>query len=572
MARYQFVTEEKADGATFTPVALAQFVAEQIVPLVVARVSDGRALRIVDPAVGEGILLECLLQELAKNQIKNVTVHGFDTNPESIKKSQSLLQNCFPSLLIDLRVGDFLEHAAAHVTPSLFLGDDRQECFDVIVANPPYVRTQIMGAVHAQRIASRFGLTGRVDLAHAFLLGMNAMLSPDGVAGIIVSNRFMSTRSGSRVRQVLREAGSVRHIWDLGDTKLFEAAVLPSVLLLEKKTILNSEEAARFTSIYQTDDSPEHVAENPIEALRHEGVVELTDTRRFRVRHGKLDVSLDASEVWRIKTDSSDAWMAAVDECTWGRFGDVGKVRVGVKTCADKVFIRSDWETFAENETPELLFPLTTHHVGRSFRAVESSKKRLIVYPHVNVEGERRVADLSLYPNTTAYLEKHRVALEARSYVLEAGRKWYELWVPQDPQQWSRPKLVFRDISERPTFWIDLEGTIVNGDCYWLTLDAERDIDLLWLAVAVANSSFIEEFYDHRFNNKLYAGRRRFITQYVEQFPLPDPSALESRELVRLAKDLHQNPERISDRKVIEKLNDLVYSAFGVSVVEEVCG
>ena len=77
------------------------------------------------------------------------------------------------------------------------------------------------------------------------------------------------------------------------------------------------------------------------------------------------------------------------------------------------------------------------------------------------------------------------------------------------------PKLVFRDISEQPTFWLDFEGSVVNGDCYWLTPESQGSDDRLWLAAAVANSTFIESFYDHRFNNKLYAGRRRFITQYV---------------------------------------------------------
>ena len=97
--------------------------------------------------------------------------------------------------------------------------------------------------------------------------------------------------------------------------------------------------------------------------------------------------------------------------------------------------------------------------------------------------------------------------------VLDAGREWFEIWVPQDPDRWVAPKLVFRDISEKPTFWIDTTGGIVNGDCYWLAAEKAEDTDLLWLACAVANSAFIEEFYDHRFNNKLYSGRRRFITQ-----------------------------------------------------------
>ena len=74
-------------------------------------------------------------------------------------------------------------------------------------------------------------------------------------------------------------------------------------------------------------------------------------------------------------------------------FRDIGKIRVGVKTCADKVFIRNDWEKTPDADRPELLKPLTTHHIARRFRALASSKRYQIVYPHVVRDGVRRAAD-----------------------------------------------------------------------------------------------------------------------------------------------------------------------------------
>jgi adenine-specific DNA-methyltransferase len=95
--------------------------------------------------------------------------------------------------------------------------------------------------------------------------------------------------------------------------------------------------------------------------------------------------------------------------------------------------------------------------------------------------------------------------------------------------------------------------------------------DLLWLALAVANSSFIKAFYDHRFNNKLYAGRRRFITQYVELFPLPDPSLKASQEIVELAKQIFDLiPDKSCDQ-LIDALDIAVWTVFGLDR-EEVPG
>ena len=129
--------------------------------------------------------------------------------------------------------------------------------------------------------------------------------------------------------------------------------------------------------------------------------------------------------------------------------------------------------------------------------------------------------------------------------------------------------MVFVDIAERPTFWMDTSGGVVNGECYWLKADDPAKQELLWLALAVANSRFIEAFYDRRFNNKLYAGRRRFITQYVEQFPLPDPSLPNSQALVRLAKALSLGPGEHAELE--RELERRVWSAFGLGA-EEVGG
>jgi hypothetical protein len=60
-------------------------------------------------------------------------------------------------------------------------------------------------------------------------------LKPNGIVGIIVSNRFMTTKSGAAVREDILKNFDVQHIWDLGDTKIFAAAVLPAVLLLKKR-------------------------------------------------------------------------------------------------------------------------------------------------------------------------------------------------------------------------------------------------------------------------------------------------------------------------------------------------
>lgn len=566
--RYQIVTEEKAGGATYTPKPLADFVARQMIDASKLG-KGGEGIRVLDPAAGDGELLVSLLDHLKKlNFAGDVVVNGFETDDRAIEKAAERLKLLFPTITIHLQRGNFLEFVLERSSRAAGLfATNSLEPFDLIIANPPYVRTQIMGAAQAQLLTKQFSLGGRVDLYHAFILAMAEVLKSTGTAGIIVSNRFMTTKSGASVRRMLREVLEIDHVWDLGDTKLFNAAVLPAVLLLHGKNGQQAR-APKFTSIYETSQAASVRVADPMSAVLQEGTIEVSDGRRFEVRHGELDSRGSPDEVWRITTEAGDSWLATVEENTWGTFRRIGKTRVGVKTCADNVFIRDDWEDLGPDRQPELLRPLVTHHIARRYKAILPDKPRRILYPHQSADGGRIAANLHENPRTKAYLEKHRDVLESRRYVIDGGRKWYEIWVPQDPAAWDAPKLVFRDISEEPTFWIDLAGSVVNGDCYWLIADREQNERLLWLAVAVGNSTFIEEFYDHRFHNKLYAGRRRFMTQYVEQFPLPDPDGKVGRAIISKAKALYEAVERPVAGKMQTELNQLVWEAFGLRFKE----
>lgn len=574
--RYSEVESHKSSGATYTPVEFAEFVADNMIK--VADCLGTGKIRILDPACGDGALLDALIRRFPPESRNRLEVVGYDTDLKAIRSASLRFRQDFSELNIQLEQKDFLNHVLnLQGGGGLFSLGVVHEPFDLVIANPPYVRTQILGTQVAQQLAQTFGLTGRVDLYYPFLLGISQVLAENGVAGVITSNRFMTTRSGQAVRRAILSRFRVLHAWDLGDTKLFDAAVLPAVLLA--RGILDQQhphtDEIAYSSIYETDDPAISEDSDALSALRaHDNtVISIPDGRRFRVRHGVLDNGHDPEGVWRVATQATDQWLRTVNENTWATFRRIGKIRVGVKSTADKVFIRNDWDDLAGGR-PELLRPLITRKSARRFKAdVPKNAKHIkeILYPHEMTENGRGAVDLSLYPKAARYLEQHRQALESRTYLIEAGRKWYELWVPQDPAAWIAPKVVFPDISERPIFWIDTEGGVVNGECYWLCCENRSEQDLLWLALAVANSTFIEAFYDHRFNNKLYSGRRRFITQYVELFPLPNPLLGESKVIIDLAKEIYSKTPSNEAESLAEDLNARVWAIFGLDV-EKISG
>ena len=153
-------------------------------------------------------------------------------------------------------------------------------------------------------------------------------------------------------------------------------------------------------------------------------------------------------------------------------------------------------------------------------------------------------------------------SLNAVRYLAESSRAWYEIWVPHQPDQWVRPKLIFPDIAESPRFAFDASGAIVQGDCYWATLKSGVDPEWLWLMLAVANSTVVTRFYDAMFHNKLYAGRWRYMTQYVRQFPLPALDSPVAKKIVALTRRIIEGRVRAADAE--PRLDRWVCEAFAV--------
>ncbi|HEV7424210.1 MAG TPA: N-6 DNA methylase, partial [Candidatus Paceibacterota bacterium] len=451
----------KDTGAHYTPASLANFVATQILDQFETKsLNKNSKLRIIDPAVGDGELLHNLVTLAHKRGFKNLEIFGFDINQEAVDASIKLIEEDFPSVVLKIQKSDFLEWVLDNYNQSLFSPVSEKIQFDIVIANPPYVRTQVMGSEKAKQLAEEFHLSGRVDLYHAFLKGIEKILKPKGTAGIIVSNRFLTTKSGELVRKSLLSDFNILHVWDLGDTRLFDAAVLPAVLLLEKTTdYIDKSLRANFTSIYVEGKTQKNDAVLIFDAL------EKGSSDLFKVLNGTLDYGNEYGDVWRLATQRTDDWLEQVRSKTKLLFKDIGKVKVGIKTTADNVFIVSDTSKFS-GKIPETLQPLITHHIAFRFKADKPIK--YVVYTHeLKSNGEKkRSINLSDYPITKKYLESHKEQLAGRTYIADSNRNWFEIWVPHDPDAWKHPKLVFRDISEQPIFWMDLSGAIVNGDCY----------------------------------------------------------------------------------------------------------
>lgn len=559
----------KNTGATFTPQGLSVFLAKRIASYI-----KSTSQKVLDPACGEGELLIAMGDILVDSAI-DFSLTGYDANEQYLSFAHERILR-FGAENTKLVHEDFLQAIdVSSNQSSLGLFQEYKKSsvnnsFDIVIANPPYVRTQLLGTEQAQELARKFNLKGRVDLYYPFLIAMTESLKEGGILGVITSNRYLSTKGGESIRKFLSENYEILELIDLGDTKLFDAAVLPAIFIGRKQK-RKKPSAAKFLKIYEElngykgDLIP---VETVYDVLNNEqSGYFIANGKRYKKSSGTLKYKVASGSCWKMLSNNESDWVSRIDKAAKNRVEDFFKVKVGIKSTADKVFISDKWEELkTDKPEDELLKDLISQENVEPWNATDNFKLK-VLYPHISVNGEKQTIDIEKYPNAKNYFLLHEEKLKSRKYLIEAGRQWFELWVPHRPDQWKYPKLVFPDISLMPRFYFDIGGKIVNGNCYWIVATNEEDVEKLLLIQGIANSKLMTKYHDLVFNNKLYSGRRRYFTQYVERYPLPDFRSPIAKEIVSIVKKLNQSNDKKDISELETQLEIRIAKSFGVEPV-----
>ena len=144
------VSKTKDQGIHYTPADLANFLPESILEHLSTWTGT---LTVLDPACGTGALLLAFYQALSDQSRKQVNLIGFETDPSALKSATNLLVDQGEEQ-VRLECADFLDQPGVDQPSKIVSVDKRpQEIVTrshVIIANPLYVRTQVLGAKRSQ--------------------------------------------------------------------------------------------------------------------------------------------------------------------------------------------------------------------------------------------------------------------------------------------------------------------------------------------------------------------------------------------------------------------------------------
>ena len=177
--------DAKDSGEYYTPRAVTEFMISRIKPLLGERVADF--------ACGTGGFLTASLNYLKKQQNTVDDIRDYSRAVFGIEKKQVPYLLCMTNLLIhdvddpDIHHGNSLVKNLSDYGP--------QDCFDIIVMNPPYGGTEI------KEIQNNFPIEYRSsETADLFLLLMMKRLKPTGRAGIVLPNSILEATQGVKVK------------------------------------------------------------------------------------------------------------------------------------------------------------------------------------------------------------------------------------------------------------------------------------------------------------------------------------------------------------------------------------
>ena len=106
--------------------------------------------------------------------------------------------------------------------------------FDIVIANPPYVRQEEIKHFKPALKRSFQTYSGTADLLVYFYEEGWRLLKEKGVLTFITSNKYFRSAYGKKLRGFLSEHSSINQIIDFGDASVFDATAYASIISLNR--------------------------------------------------------------------------------------------------------------------------------------------------------------------------------------------------------------------------------------------------------------------------------------------------------------------------------------------------
>ena len=495
--------ERTANGAIYTPNYIRNYIVGQVLHSIAKPLDECLC---ADIACGCGAFLYTLAEIFHKRtQVPFATIYhhlyGVDISEMSITRAKILLS------LVALLHGeiitedDFNLYCGNSLTFDFISLPSVQENggFDVVVGNPPYVRSKHID-IDTKQLLSRWQTSrvGNSDLYIPFFeIGMS-VLRDDGILGYITVNTFFKSVNARALRRYFHENQVSLSIIDFGEQLVFKKKLAYTCLTFLSK-------AQRDSLLYTKAELPEVAAQNNFVYSRINYNI-LDDHRGWNLNHSEVLNNI------RLIENAGEA------------LGDLYVIKNGIATLANDVFI------FRPTRTDNSFYYLIRE--GLEY-PIEKGICRDIIKPNI-LKTEAEIAEkeekiitpyddnsnviaedffISNYPQAYAYLQSCRDVLDARDKGEGDYGAWYAFGRTQAIAD-SGKKLLFPYMSDLPHFVYMPQKDMMIYCGY--AIYSESETELLFLKRVLESSVF--DYYMRHTSKPYSTGYYSYAKNYVKSF------------------------------------------------------
>jgi type I restriction-modification system DNA methylase subunit len=367
--------------------------------------------------------------------------------------------------------------------------------FDVVVGNPPYVKRQnidsnILISFYENNYKSAYY---NFDLYMLFLEKGANLLNEEGYLGYILPSKFVTTKTGKNLRNLIEENFNIVEYVDFDDYQVFNDVTTYTCLLF-----LNRKE----------DTQTKYLKANKKIAEK----ISLYDQKNISIIKTKTG--------WLFSND----YVNLANKVTGIKLKDFVNTFTGVETGADKIFIL-DNENKLYNEFLKYEGEIT-HKVlkGKNLERYYFNKNKYIAIVPYNNSGNliplNKINDK--YPEIHNYFKLHEKELRNRESGKMDNNKWYGYVYPKNLNKYDNKRIIWADIASKPTFSLDKKDFVwhVRTIGSLELLKSEKNLLNLEGLLGILNSSVFNYFIRNH-SNVVRGGYYRFRPRYILEFPIP---------------------------------------------------
>jgi len=338
--------KRKEQGIYYTPTYIVDYIVKNTLGEVLKnkKLEEVEKIRVLDPACGSGSFLikafDVLNEYYKKNdkkysQIKldfengdtytrkvgilRNNIFGVDLDKQAVEIAQlNLLLKIaekghrLPLLQDNIKCGNSLIDDPDIAGDKAFKWEEefkeimKEGGFDVIISNPPYERTLYIEKEKEYYNLNYKSAYGSYDILILFLEKAIILLKNNGYLGFIVSNKFLVSDYGKKIREFILENCKIIKIIDLSDAKrVFPDALVSPVIIILQKTKRKTNYSVKLLNVDKSISSLDNVKYKTIELnklILKDGTFNVRYNKELESIYEKIDKCKHFGDYFEIRT------------------------------------------------------------------------------------------------------------------------------------------------------------------------------------------------------------------------------------------------------------------------------